>query len=864
MPAGWLSLDKGDNHVEQFWRYVIQALQGIETSLGKETDELLSSPQPPAPEMAITRLINDLAAFSKDLVLVLDDYHAITNPAIHDALLFFLEHLPGNVHLVIATRSDPPIPLARLRSRGQMVELRASDLRFTGDEAETLLNELMHLQLDADAVHRLTQRTEGWVTGLQMAALSLRNRADARSFIHAFSGTNRYILDYLLEEVLAIQPPEVQRFLLHTSILDQMCASLCDALMQGRETSISSSAMLRTLERENLFLVSLDDEAASGTGEGWFRYHHLFADLLRTRLRHSEPAMEKENHQRAANWFETQKMAVEAINHALAGDAHDQAARLVEENTTVLLARGELKALMGWVGVLPEKLRQARPWLCVHQAYALTFAGRLIEAEQLLRQAKIAGHSNDQPEDNPARLNGAILAVRAMAAVMSGRDIEAVQLANLAWEGLPETCAWDRAAAAWALGYAERSLGHLVEAKAAFEEMTRLARQMGNIWTLVTGLMDLANVVRTMGNLPQAQVLFEEALREASNQGARSLGYIARMEAGLASVMFERNDLDAAQQLVAAAIQHVSEWSNPNHLAYALVIQSRLLLVQQDLAVARSAILKTAAIHQNEILVPIIQSMIEIGFVRVWLAERRNNTPAPDDNFSVTCHRLIGQWQERLQAPGNAPDEASISTRLMLARVQVCQGQWKEALANLETVMQAEKRIGNIPIQIESLLLQSIASCAQLGSNRTAQDSFGEALRLGQAGGFVRIFLDEALYQPNHPVRSLIDLWLAKDGSQPLRAYALFLRGLVEPDTQTQSKMTGKQSGSQALPEPLSKRELEVLALIAEGLTNEALARRLVISAGTVKAHTATIYRKLDVANRTEAVARARQLNLLP
>lgn len=857
MPAAWLSLDHADNLLERFLGYLLLTIQRSIPEIGKEAVELLEGSQQAPVEIVLTSLLNNLIDLNQALVLVLDDYHTITHPKIHEVLTFLLDHCPPAFHLVLISRSDPPISLARLRARGQVTEFRASDLRFTQEEAATFFNSQMGLHLNDQEVRALEERTEGWIAGIQMAALSMRDRKDTDRFIATFSGTNRYILDYLLEEVLANQPPEVQRFLLCTSILDRMCAPLCDALLADGTGSEGPSAleMLAVLERANLFLVSLDDERL------WFRYHHLFSDLLRARFRQTHPGLDEKMHLRASAWFEDNGFAVETIHHALAGNDFNRAAQLVEKNTTLLLARGEMNALMTWISVLPEELRHTRPWLCVHQGYALAFAGRLSEVEPLLQQAEKAASFEKVIAGDPQWFAGAACAVRAMVATMAGRDMDAVQLATQARELLSEEHAWDRSAADWALGYAERSLGHLENATAAFEEMIRLARVMGNIWTLVTGLMDLANVARAQGKLSVARTLFEEALGEASRQGARSLGYIARMEAGLASVLYEQNQLQMADQLITAAILHVERWPNPNHRAYAFAIKSRLRLAQDDPGASMTFMQEADAIRKTEPLSGIVRGLTELGPVRLYLAAQKSSERFdPGEELAATCMNLIHSWAERIKEWDEvSPDEAGLATALMLVRVQTVDKQAGKAIVLASRVLQSAQEMENIPIAIEAQVLLALAR----QSSRPAEEELAfvaleAALQLGQPGGFVRVFLDEDLFQNADLLQNLLARWVDRAGEHPLRSYALFLL------KQFPAKIEPGQAEPQPIPEPLTHREIEILSWIAQGLSNDAIAQQLVISPGTVKAHTAAIYRKLDVSSRTEAVARARQLHILP
>lgn len=892
MPVAWLSLDSGDNQAGRFLNYLVEALINADGMVRSEAIQLLSASHEVPFEVVLTSLINDLDAAGEDIALVLDDYQFISSQAVHTAVAFLLEHGPKTLHLVIASRSDPPLPLARLRARGQAVELRTSDLRFTVSESTQFLNEVMGFRLSAIAVAMLEERTEGWIAGLQMAALSMRDRDDVLGFIEGFSGTHRYILDYLLEEVLAGQSPDVQRFLLCTSILEHLSASICDAVMASDDTPqihdevrlnqtlldnhsqsqvlLQWISILEYLEQANLFLVPLDDERI------WYRYHHLFADLLRARLDQTYPGLAPRLHARASAWFEHEGMMVEAVNHALAAGENDRAAYLVEEYTTDLLAKGELNALMGWIEALPAALRLARPWLCIHQSYALAFAGRLAEIEPLLATAEANVGSADRPDkvnetyiSSPLvteshALFGAVNAIRAMTAVMKGQDTEAISRAQQAMELLPASNLWDRAAAAWVLGYAQRSLGHLPESRSAFEEQIRLGRDMGNIWTLVTGLTDLAQVLRAQGQLWQARAVFDEALTEASQQGARSLGYIARMEAGLASVLFEQNELEAANQLLTEAITHARQWPNPNHLAYAYVLQFRVQIARGNFQDARTSLSEADRIRRVATLTRPNRRMVEANLVRLWLAlQTAGDYLTPDDPLGDQADALRTTWRSELVNPVESLDESAETAALSLARMSLATGNAEEALTLLTRVTQSALTDGHINVAIGSLVLTAIArNYGGTTPNSNTVLTFTEleeALSLAEPGGYVRVFLDEG-----RPMHLLLAQWLAHGGSSPLRSYTIRLLSLFDTEPDGRKAMQEKVPATGGLVEPLSQREMEVLHLIAQGTTNQEIARQLIVAPGTVKAHTSNIYRKLDVANRTEAVARARQLGILP
>jgi LuxR family maltose regulon positive regulatory protein len=861
-PIAWLSLDVDDNDSNRFLLYLTAALEKIKTGIVNNTNHLFKAPQIPPTEVILTSLINELNVIPYNFALVLDDYHTISNRTIHDVIGFLLDHQPLRMHLIILTRSDPPLPLARLRARNQLVEIRAADLEFNSHEAEIFLSEVMGLKLSASDIAVLETRTEGWIAGLQMAALSMQGRDDSSNFIQSFTGSNRFILDYLAEEVILQQPESIQQFLLQTAILKRLNGSLCD-VVTGQS---NGKTTLEQIEKANLFLVPLDDERC------WYRYHHLFADLLRVRLGQSYPGLETQLHLRAGSWFENEGLTVEAINHMLAAGEHNYAARLVEENTTRLLAQGELHVLMDWIGAIPDELRQTKPWLCIHQAYALTFAGRLAEVPPLLTQGEsvqrvipiVDGEESRTASAETRAYAGAVAAIRAMVAVMSGQDQEAILLARQARDLLPIDSLWDRAATAWALGYALRSQGHLAESRTAFEEQIHLGRAMGNTLTVVTALTDLAHVLRTQGQLCQARKFFEEALNEASQQGARSLGYISRMESGLASVLYEQNELEAAEKLLSEAISHTGQWPNPNHTVYAYALQTRVFLAKGDLQAARKSIEAADHIGKNAALTRLNRRLIEANLIRVCLAfETAGIRLKAGDPLADKTNVIMEKWSgEQVNTTGGMDENAEVAA-LSTARISLSAGRSEQALSLLEPVTQNAINTGHINTAIVCLVLTAIAHQTRY-TNSTKQiipalAALEDALRLAEPGCYVRVFLDEG-----RPVQLLLTQWLTQTGESPLKQYAIRLLSHFNAEPYAAIQAEKKVTPNDNLIEPLSQRELEVLNLIATGITNQEIASQLIISRGTVKAHTSSIYRKLDVAHRTEAVARARQLGILP
>lgn len=563
-PTAWISLDKGDNDPVQFIHYLVAALRGIDVNIDETAKSILEIlPQSPL-ESAAKNLVYAFNDISHNAMLVLDDYHTIDIREIHHIVETLVEYLPQHIRLVIATRVDPPLPLARLRVRNQLVELRAADLSFTHKEVTEFFNHVMDLRLSTDEIGIFEHRTEGWIAGLQLAALSMQAQHNIHEFIKSFAGDDRFIVDYLVEEVLNQQPKRVQDFLLQTSILNMLSEPLCDYVIEHKE----SQKLLEELERANLFIVPLDSKRQ------WYRYHHLFADLLQTRLLQYQPDIVSTLHMRASVWFEQNGSTTEAVNHALSAKNYERAALLVEENTLDLLCQGELQSLLRWIKVLPEKAARHRPWLCIYQAWALAFAGQLAEvlpllkkAERIMPSSEALGDKNVEEVDKQEMV-GNIAAMRAYLAVMTGDFTRAIEFAKLAGEMLSDRNLWACSVFQWVLGIAHRVHGDLMAAGQACAEVVKLGRAMGNVWTTVTGLTDLAIVHLIRGQLHQATELYREALQLGTERGARNLGYMGRVETGLAYLLYEQNDMAAAQDFLNSSIEKTKKWENPNHFVF--------------------------------------------------------------------------------------------------------------------------------------------------------------------------------------------------------------------------------------------------------------------------------------------------------
>ena len=811
-PLAWVSLEEADNDPSRFLSYLVATLQTIEAGIGDSVLASLRSPQPPPVESVLAALINDIAAVPEEFALVLDDYHVIEAQPIQGAIAFLLEHMSPQMHLVIASRTDPPLPLARLRARGQMTELRAADLRFTPEEAGAFLTDVMALDLSTRDVEALERRTEGWIAGLQLAALSMRGREDSSSFIEAFTGSNRYVLDYLVDDVLARQPEPVTSFLLKTSILDRLSGELCDAVAESH----GGQEMLETLDKENLFVVLLDEEGH------WYRYHHLFAEVLGHLLRRSQPNLVPELHRRASRWYEQNGLLDEAIKHALAAQDFEGAAHLVEGDAEEILARGEVSLLVGWVEALPEELMRSRLGLCIPYAWALFLTGRLEDAEERARDAERAA--------NTGALSAEVTALRANLVRARGDVPGSIELAREARKLLPEDDFALRGAISFNLGGAYWVTGDLEAAKEAFAEASTASRRAGNTYVALLSMRARAEIEKMCGHLGRAADLYHEALQiaEASPSPAAGLAHV-----GMGELLYEWNDLDGA-------VHHFTQGIDLGNRSGSFDIlfpgRAALALVRQAMGDTQGAL---EVIQEGErairtINLPPYMLDQQAAFgARVRLAQ----------GDLATAARLL---EERAIGADDAVNIQNELEHLVLARVLLARDEVHAALDLLERLRSAAETTGRMGSKIEVLVLQALTYKARDDESR-ALVTLGRALELAEPGGYVRTFLDEGA-----PMADLLRSALTKAISP---GYASRLLGAFGS--------SAERLPAGALSEPLSERELEVLRLIASGMSNAEISRALFVSLATVKKHINNIYRKLDTHSRTSALARARELNLL-
>ena len=846
MPVAWLSLDRNDNQAGRFLNYLVAALQEADNTIGNEAAQFVAAAQQASPEGVLTSLINDLDTTGREIVLVLDDYQFISGQAVHEEVAFLLEHCPNTFHLVIATRSDPPLPLVRLRARGQTVELRSADLSFSEPEAAQFLNDVMGLHLDAGSVAVLEERTEGWIAGLQMAALSMRDREDVLGFIEGFSGTNRYILDYLLEEVLASQSPEIQRFLLYTSILERLTAPLCEAVLEVEmlegwivdklsaafqpSNLLNCQPILEYLERANLFLVPLDDERQ------WYRYHHLFADLLRARLHQAQPDLVPLLHMRASAWLEQKGFITEAIHHLFAAHEIGRAADLIERYGPARLAESDPSVLQ-LADSLPQDMILARPKIGLYHAWLLIIHSRIGQARPLLNELarQLAG---TDPKSEKQWMQAFIAVALAFLAPLASIP----EFDNLPDYGLLEEIPAEepilRNAADFLYGMALARRGKFDRAVEVSVKCIQREETSQGTLAIPTLAPFLTRIYLMQGRLHADASLCREFLDPIKQRGIRFIYSAGSMEIDLGEVLYEWNCLEEAEQHIRDGLQANEPWRNIMTDGFGLVALTRVLQAKGDYAGAMQVVEK----FETRLL--------------------EHSQPREFDEDLRTLRVRLQLASGDLQNPSHWADQILLSEdyhlleeryRLTLARIRLAQGRYAEVEKLLAGTVPPAAAGSRITRQLESNLLLAAAVAGQ----QRLPEAFGlisSCLALAEPEGYIRIFLDVG-----EPARELLAAYL-RSTAPGHKLYAQKIRGAFSLTYQASS--LGPQPAG--LIEPLTRRELEILHLMALGRTNQEIARQLIVAPGTVKAHTASIYRKLDVANRTEAVARARQLSILP
>jgi LuxR family maltose regulon positive regulatory protein len=852
----WLTLDGGDNDYVRFLTYFIAALNqaaGIETSIGKGSLSMLQSLQPPPIETILTPLINEIANLSNRILLVLDDYHLIEAQPIHEILIFLLENIPPPMHLVIATREDLNLPLARLRAREQLTEIRAADLRFTSTEVTEFLNQIMGLSLSVENIAALERRTEGWIAGLQLAAISIRGHDDATSRIKSFTGSHRFVLDYLIAEVLEQQSEKVQTFLLQTSILKRLTGPLCDAVcFENTETTTgqeNSQETLEILERANLFIVPLDDERR------WFRYHHLFADLLRQRLHQTQPERVPTLHTRASKWYERNGLIDEAIDHALNAEDIERGVQLIEQHIDTIWAHGEYAKLRRWLEGLPDELVLSRPQLSIFRAWDLFAGGWLDAGERFLQAAELAydldteqvSETESQSQDQIFKssrqgVRGRAAAIQAWMAAYRHHNISGlIQHLRQALEYLPNQDLHWRSAVAITLADTYAFNGDLQAAYQARLEALKICEAANNNYLYMYNSAKMALNLKYQGRLLQVQELCQQRIRFANECGMSQTAVVGWLLAIMGDVLAETNDLDGAFDLAKNSLKLTEHGGDVSMLGWSYLCLTRVLFSKGDMTGAEEIVLKLEKLAHETIVPAWIVDMNAAWHSRIWLAQ--GNLEA------------ASQWvEERGLDPCEEPTHMSGFEYVALARILIAQRRMNETTRLLQCMLEVAEVGGDIMRVIEILILQALAFQAEVDTTR-AMTTLEQALTIAEQMGFYRIFMDEGA-----SMAPLLYEALERDIAPD---YVNRLLQAFPIDESEQIDLVEPQNAESGYIEPLSEREIEVLQLIAEGLTNSEIASRLVLSLGTVKTHARNIYGKLGVHNRTEAVARARVLGIL-
>jgi len=859
--AAWVSLDPGDNDPARFWAYVMAALETLRPGVGASTLALLNSPEFGSLETILTALINTMSTGARVCTLVLDDYHHIENPLIDKALAFLINHAPEQLRLIVSTRADPALPLAGWRARGTLAEIRAADLRFTPEETAHFLGDNTGLTLSREELTAIESRTEGWIAGLQLAAMALRGQRAERvpGFVSAATSSNRYVVDYFVEEVLQVQQPEDRAFLLQTAILERLSAQLCNQV-----TGLTDGqAVLERLERAGLFLVHLDVE------NRWYRYHHLFADVLRKLLEQAEPELVPELHRRASAWFAGAGLVPEAIAHALVGMDYPQAAVLLESIGMETLGRGEVTTLSNWLASVPPDVLYARPRLCIYYACALMSAGRFESVEPLLEAAdRVLVAIGDDPDANP--MAGLMAAIRATLAVLTGDVSRIVEVTSRALDCLPEDPIGMTGIRSWIRGLAylyasqrapsDRSLSEAISASQAAGDPCMVAFE-----TYAYGLLALER-----GSLEQAGAAYLRALASLAERGESEAPVAGLVHLGMGEMLRIRNDLSGAETHVSKGLQLARPLGN---IAPRLQGYVSLAWIRQARGDGAGAL---AALDEAEGLARGPGQTITASAIRAHRARLQivmGDLPAAED------------WARQL-TPANV-DGLPSAERLLRGHVEVvawaalrtAQGRPDEALPALQRLRAESDAGGWRRVQIDAIALQALAFQAG-GDSRQAVVALHDALELAVPEGHVRPFIDLG---PR--MRRLLAEGTRQAAwrGRPVEAYAArllseFDRHLPQTpltavqyqgeDGYTTAHRTSSPSSTglsevTAPAEPLSDREVEVLRLLAAGLSNQDIANRLYLSVATVKTHAHHIYGKLGVPGRQRAAQRAGQLGLL-
>jgi len=845
-PVVWLSLDENDNDAARFLIYVISTLQTISPNLGASILDTLQSPQIPPIDSILTALLNEISVIPDDLILVLDDYHLTDAKSVDDALTFLIEHLPPRMHLIITTREDPSLPIPRLRARNQLTEIRAADLRFTPSEAREFLNQVMNLDLSVEAVAALETRTEGWIAGLQLAALSMKGQEDVHGFIQAFAGDHRYIVDYLVEEVLRRQPETVRNFLLQTSILDRLNGSLCEAVT----AQSGSKSKLEQLQRGNLFLIPLDDK------RDWYRYHHLFADVLRIHLMTEQPDLIPALHKRASEWYEQNGLTADAIRHALSADDFERAANLIERSLPIMRQSRQESTLLSWLKALPDKLLQSHPVLNVNYAGTLLQNGQFDGVESRLRDIErwLATPEDIRirpvyvSEEEFQRLPSAVAMYHAAIALAKGDVANAMEHAHKVLELAREDDDFPRGAASSLVGLASWTSGDLETGYRMFAEGMAHLQNVGFIPDVIGGSVTMADIRITQGRLREAMSIYERGLQLATKQGAPILRGAADIHVGMSGLCYERNELNTAEQhLLKSKELGELNWLPKNPYRWRIAM-ARIQEAQGELDEALDLLDEAEPLYVSDFS-PNVHPTSALR-ARVWIKQGE-------------LDKALDWARERKLSIEEEPSYLREFEQITFARILLSQYQSDHSISLLHDAMRLLQRLlkaaeegSRIGSVIEILILQALAHQMQ-EDIPAALPSLERALKLAEPEGYMRIFLAEG--------SSMAELIREIDPRGILPNYTHKLLSALEVEDQGTDEETpsSAEPASTSMIEPLSQRELDILRLFKTELSGPEIAQELVIALSTVRTHTKSIYNKLNVNSRRGAVNRAIELGLI-
>ncbi len=828
----WLSLDEDDSDPTRFLTYLIAALtraQLLGEDFGKGSLSMLQAPQAPPAQTVLIPILNELAEAQGKIILVLDDFHLIESQEILDAIAFLLENLPHQLHLVIATRQDPLLPVGRLRAQGQLTELRAADLRFTEKETAEFLNQLMGLSLSPGEISKLETKTEGWISGLQLAALSMQGREDVSAFIQSFSGGHRLVLDFLIEEVLGQQPESIQNFLLQTSILNRLTGSLCDALT-GQENGQES---LARLDRANLFIIPLDEE------RHWYRYHHLFTELLQQRLHQSRPDFIPDLHSRASKWYSQNGFVHEAIKHSLKAKDYDHVNELIKELAIDIIQQGDHTSVVEWINEMPEGFVKERPYLCVLHAWTLQLTGQLEVADTRLVDAENAlDNLKTRSEDETDTILGLIHFRRAYSTLLRGEHNKTISYGQEALKLLPQTADLLRLRTIIFLDGAYRFQGQLQEAIGLYDQVMPFIQNIDICSTVILFYLHQGDLHVELAQLDRAKEIYENTLDLIEQQTGRSdMPYAGYVYVGIGRILHQWNQLDDAFRLIVKGVALCRDWNVADILGLSLY---ELAHIHQSLGA------------QDKVYESLEEAANVMAAISSWGGKIAAAHQAKFD-LARGDIRSAESWAQSNDIASNSEIEFYRDNEyILLAQVLYAQKRYDESRSLAERITQKAHELGKRHLELEGLILLALVFSAQ-GNHDQAFAHLETAFSISEPQGYIRIYVDQG-----QPMAQLLYQALKQDLSP---SYVQKLLAAFPVDKPAREEIHQAQSSQ---VEPLSEREIEVLELMAEGLTYQGIADNLFISPHTVKTHSRNIYAKLDVGNRTLAIGKARTLGILP